>query len=170
MCLMLATCSVFTTCERSTHYYYHNHRLPPACLTWTHYLWHPSPRRNPSSPPRVHIPALWEINLLNYKFYSDPFQMLGELERDSGIWLGFLSLRSWGVWEWVSVLSKSVKENIPQSDLGNIRSKISSKVGVFPQENNLPHFPVSPTFSFSRASNDNLGKIHILREKSCQAC
>lgn len=98
MCLMLATCSVFTTCERGTHYYYHNHHLPPACLTWTHYSSHPSPRGNPSSPLRVHIPAFWEINLLNYQFYSDPFQTLGELEMESGIWLGFLNmlaLRSW---------------------------------------------------------------------------
>lgn len=53
MRLMRATCLELTTCERAMHYYYHNHRLPPACPTWTHYSCHASPRRGLSPSPRA---------------------------------------------------------------------------------------------------------------------
>lgn len=64
--------NVFNACHPlSAHYlwenhtlFYHNHHLPPACLTWTHYSHHPSPRRSLLPSPRVQMPALWKINLL----------------------------------------------------------------------------------------------------------
>ena len=82
MCFMLAVCLVLTTWERGTRYYHHNHRLPPACLTWTHYSCHPSPRRSLSPTPRVHISAFgrWINQMLNFKVTTS--KCLGEKSQE----------------------------------------------------------------------------------------
>lgn len=70
MHLMLATCLALTTCGRGAHYYYHNHRLPPACLTWSHYSCHPSPRRSLRHLPRFTylLFGRWIHQMLNLKW------------------------------------------------------------------------------------------------------
>lgn len=153
MCFMLAVCLVLTTWERGTRYYHHNHRLPPACLTWTHYSCHPSPRRSLSPTPRVHISAFgrWINQMLNFKVTTS--KCLGEHTRGKGISFGFLRKYAYfskveDAWGWVSALSKAVRSSLP-GDLEKTSARISSRVGVFPHVNKLPHFPRSPMISFS---------------------
>lgn len=113
-----AMCLVLTTWERGTRYYHHNHRLPPACLTWTHYSCHPSPRRSLSPTPRVHISAFgrWINQMLNFKVTTS--KCLGEHTRGKGISFGFLRKYAYfskveDAWGWVSALSKAVRSSLP---------------------------------------------------------